>query len=83
MIRPLLPTDAAELAELYRANREFLAPFEPARPDDFYTARGQRQRLKAQKASGLQTSSHQVRPRGPLICEQTMLMRLWWNSSPR
>jgi ribosomal-protein-alanine N-acetyltransferase len=52
VIRPLLPTDAAELAELYRANREFLAPFEPARPDDFYTARGQRQRLKEASGGG-------------------------------
>ena len=28
MIRPLLPADAAELAAHYRADREFLAPFE-------------------------------------------------------
>jgi ribosomal-protein-alanine N-acetyltransferase len=46
VIRPLVPADAAEIAALYRANREFLAPYEPARPDDFYTAKGQRRRLE-------------------------------------
>ena len=46
MIRPLVAADAAELAALYRANRVFLAPFEPTRPDDFYTAKGQRRRLE-------------------------------------
>ena len=46
MIRPLVPADAAEIAALYRANREFLAPYEPARPAEFYTAKGQRRRLE-------------------------------------
>jgi ribosomal-protein-alanine N-acetyltransferase len=46
VIRPLVAADAAELAALYRTNRVFLAPFEPARPDDFYTAKGQRRRLE-------------------------------------
>jgi [ribosomal protein S5]-alanine N-acetyltransferase len=45
VIRPLVPDDAEELAALYHANREFLAPYEPARTDDFYTAKGQRRRL--------------------------------------
>ena len=44
-IRALTPADAAELAALYAANRDFLAPFDPIRPDDFYTAEGQRLRL--------------------------------------
>jgi ribosomal-protein-alanine N-acetyltransferase len=34
--------DAPVLAELFRVNREFLAPFEPIRDDDFFTADGQR-----------------------------------------
>jgi [ribosomal protein S5]-alanine N-acetyltransferase len=34
--------DADALAELYRSNRDFLAPWEPVRNDDFYTADGQR-----------------------------------------
>jgi ribosomal-protein-alanine N-acetyltransferase len=46
MIRPLAPADAEELAALYKHNREFLNPYEPSRPDDFYTARGQRRRLE-------------------------------------
>jgi ribosomal-protein-alanine N-acetyltransferase len=36
------PGDAPVLAELYRANRDFLAPWEPERDEDFYTAQGQR-----------------------------------------
>ena len=47
MIRPLTPADAEELAALYAANREFLAPFEPERPEAFFTAAGQRERLAA------------------------------------
>ncbi|MFC4909126.1 GNAT family N-acetyltransferase [Actinomadura gamaensis] len=34
--------DAAELAALYAANREFLAPWEPARDEDFFTEARQR-----------------------------------------
>ncbi|HZT84531.1 MAG TPA: GNAT family protein [Gaiellaceae bacterium] len=48
MIRPLRPEDAEELAALYLANREFLAPFEPVRPPEFFTAAGQRGRLRRQ-----------------------------------
>lgn len=45
MIRPLTVDDAEELAALYVANRDFLAPFEPARDEDFFTAGAQRARL--------------------------------------
>lgn len=34
--------DASVLAELLRANREFLAPYEPDRSEDYYTEEGQR-----------------------------------------
>ncbi len=51
-IRPVAPDDAAELAALYAANREFLAPYEPVRPEDFFTADGQRERLERQLAEG-------------------------------
>ncbi len=34
--------DAPVLAELLRVNRDFLAPWEPIRPDDYFTADGQR-----------------------------------------
>ena len=46
MIRLLEPRDAEELAALYTANREFLAPFEPARDDAFFTVEEQRRRLE-------------------------------------
>jgi ribosomal-protein-alanine N-acetyltransferase len=48
LIRPVRPEDGEELAALYRANREFLAPFEPVRPPEFFTAGGQRERLERQ-----------------------------------
>lgn len=34
--------DAPAVATLYSANRDFLAPWEPVRDDEFYTERGQR-----------------------------------------
>jgi [ribosomal protein S5]-alanine N-acetyltransferase len=52
VIRPARPEDAEELAALYLANRDFLAPFEPARPPAFFTADGQRARLERQLADG-------------------------------
>jgi ribosomal-protein-alanine N-acetyltransferase len=48
VIRPVRPEDGEELAALYAANREFLAPFEPVRPPEFFTADGQRERLQRQ-----------------------------------
>ncbi|HUJ91537.1 MAG TPA: GNAT family protein [Gaiellaceae bacterium] len=45
MIRPLTPDDPDELAALLTANRAFLAPYEPKRPDEFFTPAGQRERL--------------------------------------
>jgi [ribosomal protein S5]-alanine N-acetyltransferase len=52
MIRPVREDDAVELAALYRSNREFLAPFEPPRPDEFFTAEGQLERLDRQLEAG-------------------------------
>ncbi|WP_295010685.1 GNAT family N-acetyltransferase [uncultured Microbacterium sp.] len=37
-LRPLRPGDGAPLATAYRRNRAHLAPWEPARTEDFYTA---------------------------------------------
>jgi [ribosomal protein S5]-alanine N-acetyltransferase len=48
VIRPVRPEDGEELAALYVANRDFLAPFEPVRPPEFFTAGGQRERLRRQ-----------------------------------
>jgi [ribosomal protein S5]-alanine N-acetyltransferase len=47
VIRLLTIDDAEELGALYAANRDFLAPFDPVRPDDFFTAAGQRERVLA------------------------------------
>ena len=40
--RLIRPDDAPVLAELQRINRDFLAPFEPARGDGYFTEAGQR-----------------------------------------
>ena len=39
--RLISPADATELATLLTANRDFLAPWEPARSEGFFTAEGQ------------------------------------------
>jgi ribosomal-protein-alanine N-acetyltransferase len=44
------PEDCDEIAALYSANRDFLAPFEPVRPPEFFTGDGQRERLDRQLA---------------------------------
>ena len=46
MIRLLGADDAAELAAVYRANRDFLRPFEPARDEAFFTVERQRERIE-------------------------------------
>jgi ribosomal-protein-alanine N-acetyltransferase len=44
-LRALEPDDARVVAELYRANREFLAPWEPVRAEEFFTEEHQRELL--------------------------------------
>ena len=44
--RLLTPDDAPALARLQAQNRAFLAPWEPARPDDWFTPEGQRKALE-------------------------------------
>jgi len=46
VIRLLGADDAAELAAVYRANRDFLRPFEPARDKAFFTVERQRERIE-------------------------------------
>ncbi len=43
---PVQPSDAEALATLYVRQREFLMPYEPDRPDGFYTIAGQRTELE-------------------------------------
>jgi ribosomal-protein-alanine N-acetyltransferase len=45
-IRPVTLDDAPALAALYSANREFLAPWEPERDDDFFTVAGQQSDIR-------------------------------------
>jgi ribosomal-protein-alanine N-acetyltransferase len=40
--RLITPEDAPVLAELLRANRDFLAPWEPVRSESYFTVAGQR-----------------------------------------
>jgi len=47
LVRLVRESDAAPLAALYRANREYLAPFEPDREESFFTTAGQARRLAA------------------------------------
>jgi [ribosomal protein S5]-alanine N-acetyltransferase len=46
VIRLLQPDDAEALAALYALNRDFLAPYEPDRSDEFFTAAFQRRRIE-------------------------------------
>jgi GrpB-like predicted nucleotidyltransferase (UPF0157 family)/GNAT superfamily N-acetyltransferase len=51
VIRPFEIADAPAVARLYVANREYLRPFEPFRPEVFYTAAGQEERARAEVAN--------------------------------
>jgi [ribosomal protein S5]-alanine N-acetyltransferase len=46
ILRPVVADDSGEVARLLRENREFLAPFEPLRDDQFFTSEGQRERIE-------------------------------------
>jgi ribosomal-protein-alanine N-acetyltransferase len=53
--RPLVLEDAAVLASLVQENREFLAPWQPVRPDRYFTREGQAdavQQAVERRASG-------------------------------
>lgn len=43
VLRPVQEPDAPALAAAFQANRAYLAPWEPARPEDFYTVAGQQE----------------------------------------
>jgi hypothetical protein len=45
-IRPVSLEDAEPLVDLLRANREFLAPWEPIRDPEFHTLAGQRTEIE-------------------------------------
>ena len=64
---------AAEIADFYARNREFLAPFEPVRPESYYTVAGQKRELSGVSISSpstmLPTSS---RPNSNLVSAMMM-----------
>jgi ribosomal-protein-alanine N-acetyltransferase len=45
-LRPVQPSDAETLARLFSQQRDFLAPYDPDRPEAFYTVAGQRAELE-------------------------------------
>ncbi|MGA5352598.1 MULTISPECIES: GNAT family N-acetyltransferase [Streptomyces] len=47
-LRLVTPEDAEALHSAYVANREYLAPWEPRRPDSFFTVEGQAERIGEQ-----------------------------------
>ncbi|MFE8013984.1 GNAT family N-acetyltransferase [Streptomyces antibioticus] len=47
-MRPLAEEDAGGLCRAYMRNREHLRPWEPRRPESFYTDRGQAERVRGQ-----------------------------------
>ncbi|MEU1087826.1 GNAT family protein [Streptomyces sp. NPDC005892] len=51
-LRPTVASDAPALAEALSRGRTYMAPFEPVRPDSFYTAEGQAERLAGHLAAG-------------------------------
>jgi len=44
-IRPLAPADADEYLALLKRNKDFLQPYEPARPPEYWTLAGQQDQL--------------------------------------
>ncbi|MEV0122630.1 GNAT family protein [Streptomyces sp. NPDC050703] len=52
LIRPVVLDDAPALARAYRRNRAHLAPWDPDRPEAFYTEEGQAERVREQLADG-------------------------------
>ncbi|MBW5422430.1 GNAT family N-acetyltransferase [Streptomyces sp. BG9H] len=48
LIRPVTIDDAEALARAYRRNRAHLAPWDPGRPETFYTTEGQAARVQGQ-----------------------------------
>jgi ribosomal-protein-alanine N-acetyltransferase len=63
--RPLQIDDAPVLASMLTANRSFLAPWQPIRPDAYYTAAGQR--VAVEKALEQQAAGVSV----PLVIEDS------------
>ncbi len=73
--RLITPHDAPALARLVRANREFLAPWEPVRGEDYFTEDGQRADILgslAQYAQGVKVPHVIVRESGGIAGRITL-----------
>lgn len=49
VLRPVRKMDARALTEAFQKNRTYLAPWEPIRPDRFYTVQGQQEVIARQR----------------------------------
>ncbi len=76
---------APEIADFYKRNRDFLAPFEPVRPEDFYTVAGQRKELRAEEEDiriGRGMRLYLAEKKNPeVICGMVGLNNIIWGSA--
>jgi ribosomal-protein-alanine N-acetyltransferase len=68
-LAPLHRRHAAALADLYQANRSFLAPYQPLADDSFYTAAAQLERIDAtrRRARADESYSYGIEHDGTLV----------------
>lgn len=75
---------APEIAAFYARNRDFLAPFEPVRPEDFYTVAGQKRELRAEEEDirlGRGMRLYLAEKQNPeVICGMVGLNNIVWGS---
>ena len=75
---------AAEIADFYTRNRAFLAPFEPKRPESFYTVSGQKRELRAEEEDirvGRGMRLYLAEKQNPeVICGMVGLNNIVWGS---
>lgn len=75
---------APEIADFYVRNRDFLAPFEPVRPDSFYTMAGQKKELRAEEEDirvGRGMRLYLAEKQNPeVICGMVGLNNIVWGS---
>ncbi len=75
---------AEEIADFYARNRAFLAPFEPVRPESFYTVAGQKKELREEEADirigrGMRLYLAE-KDRPEVICGMVGLNNIVWGS---
>ena len=75
---------AKEIADFYTRNRAFLAPFEPQRPESFYTVSGQKRELRAEEEDirvGRGMRLYLAEKQNPeVICGMVGLNNIVWGS---